>query len=192
MLAPILITAPAETPVSLDEAKAHLRVDFDDDDTLIKALIQAATQHLDGWTGVLGRALVTQTWRQEFQTLSLCGLRLPLGPVASLESVTYIDAAGTTQALAADQYSLLTDCLGPIVIPLAGASWPATARRPNAVAITYIAGTAVADVPAPIKWAILLIIGNLYANREAIADKALAALPMAVDALLAPYRRVGL
>lgn len=91
---PVLTDVPALRPVSLAEAKAHLRVDFSDDDTLISALIDAATAHIDGYTGILARALVTQTWRQDF-----CDwpgdrvLRLPLAPVASVESVKYFDAA---------------------------------------------------------------------------------------------------
>lgn len=78
MLAPVRVTPPAEPPVSLEEAKAHLRVDFGDDDLYVAGLIEAATAHLDGWSGILGRALVTQTWRQD-----LCGfprdgvIRLP-------------------------------------------------------------------------------------------------------------------
>lgn len=65
MVAPIRTVAPAETPVTLTEAKAHLRVDFDDDDTLIASLVNAATDYLDGWDGILARCLVTQTWTLE-------------------------------------------------------------------------------------------------------------------------------
>ena len=61
---PVLVTPPAETPVSRTEAKAHLRVDGTGDDDLIDGLIDAAVAHLDGYTGILGRCMVTQTWRQ--------------------------------------------------------------------------------------------------------------------------------
>lgn len=62
MIHPIRTVPPAETPVSLADAKVHLRVDHGDDDTYIGAIVAAATEHLDGWNGILGRCLVTQTW----------------------------------------------------------------------------------------------------------------------------------
>ncbi|MCX5478457.1 head-tail connector protein [Kaistia geumhonensis] len=195
MLAPVLITAPAETPVSLAEAKAHCRVDHDDDDLLIEALILAAVGHLDGWSGVLGRALVTQTWRQDFFGFgsTRCGpLRLALSPVSSISSLTYFEPSGAQQALSAGVYRLLTDERGPFVECVGDSTWPSTACRSDSVSVTYVAGVAAADVPAPIKAATLLIVGHLYANREAVAESTLAALPYAVDALIAPYRRVGL
>src|SRR5690606_10673336 len=62
---PVRVTPPAIQPVTLAEAKLHLRVDHDDEDALISNLIQAATGHLDGWTGILGHCLVEQVWRQD-------------------------------------------------------------------------------------------------------------------------------
>jgi uncharacterized phiE125 gp8 family phage protein len=74
---PVLVTPPVAAPVSLAEAKAHLRVDFDDEDALISGLIDAATQHLDGWSGVLGRALMPQTWEMSLD-------RFPAGAINCL------------------------------------------------------------------------------------------------------------
>lgn len=188
MLAPVRTVAPATTPVSLTEAKAHLRVDHDDDDTLIGALIDAATAHLDGWTGVLGRAIITQTWRQDFYEFSH-KLRLPLHPVASITSVTYYDGDNAQQTLSTDVYELLTDAAGAYVAEKADQTWPGTKDRAAAVSVTFVAGEATA--PAAIKAAILLLIGHLYENREAVGPDAMSELPMAVSALIAPYRRVG-
>ena len=56
-----LVTPPAEL-IPLPEAKAWLRVDGMEEDALIGGLLAAATAHLDGWTGVLGRALGEQVW----------------------------------------------------------------------------------------------------------------------------------
>lgn len=90
-----LVTAPTAPVVTLAELKAHLRVDGDDEDTRIQALERAAVAHLDGWRGVLGRAIMPQTWAQEFRDWG--DLRLAM-PDASAITVTYRDAAGEMQA----------------------------------------------------------------------------------------------
>lgn len=188
-LAPVRTAAPATEPVSLEEARSHLRVDFDDDDALITALIEAATAHLDGWTGILGRAIITQTWRQDFPNFG-CELRLPLHPVASITSVTYYDGDNVQRTLANSYYELLKDGGGAYVALKPDQSWPGTKSRAAAVSVTFVAGEATA--PGAIKAAILLMIGHLYENREAVnIGNIVNALPLAVDALLAPYRRVG-
>ncbi len=193
MFAPVRTVGPAEPLLSLVEAKAHLRVDHSEEDTLITSLVAAAEAYLDGWTGVLGRALVTQTWRQDFEAFE-DALRLPLWPVASVSSVTYKDEAGTAQTVSASNYQLLADGLGAYVAIKPGLSWPSPGDHLAPVSVTYVAGQAVADVPAAIKHAALLMIGDLYRNRETAAIGAQASeIPMSatVNALLAPYRRVG-
>lgn len=182
MLRPVRITPPAELPVTLAEAKAHLRVDAADEDELISALIGAATDHLDGWTGILGRALVTQTWRQDFDCFAPC-LRLPLSPVSAVTAVSYTDPDGNAQTFA--DYDLVTDGFGPFVRRKRNASWPTTNGDP--VSVTFTAGYGASfDVPSAIKQAILLHIGTLYEYRETMADRAQPT--PAYDALIAPYR----
>lgn len=188
MHAPVRTAAPGSAPVSREEAKAHLRIDHSDDDTLITALVAAATDHLDGWTGILGRAIITQTWRQDFDGFG-CKLRLPLHPVASVSSVAYFDAENVSRTLSPDYYELLSDGSGAYVALKADQSWPATKSRAGAVSVTYVAGEELA--PAAIKAAILLMVGHLFENREAVADGGFGELPLAVSALTAPYRRVG-
>ncbi|MFC4623835.1 head-tail connector protein, partial [Daeguia caeni] len=147
MLAPVRTVAPATMPVSLSEAKAHLRVDHDDQDDLITAQIKAATAYLDGWSGILGRALITQTWRQEFGRFA-DHLPLPLAPVTAIDSVSYFDAGNVQQVLDPGLYALHTDACGAHVEPQPGNAWPATFRRADAVSIIFTAGYgAAADVP---------------------------------------------
>ncbi len=191
MLKPVRTTAPAVV-VDLAAAKLHCRVDHADEDTLITALVAAATEHLDGHAGILGLALVTQKWRQDFGCFRDC-LRLPLGPVQSIDSVKYYDAADVLQTVDPAVYALYADPLGPVVMLRSGKSWPGPiAWRPDAVQVTAVCGFGAAgDVPAPLRAAILLLVGHLYANREATIAAALAKLPIGVDALIAPYRRVG-
>lgn len=174
---PVLIDAPTMTPVSLAETKVHLRVDHTDDDALITSFIEAAVDNLDGWTGILGRCLMEQTWRQDFDAFGSC-LHLPLGPVISISSVTV--GGDTVDPVS---YSLETDAGGRSRVEFDGVS------ASGAASITYKAGYQA--VPPSIKVAIMLMVGNWYLNREVAQPGPATELPFGAAVLLAPYRRVG-
>lgn len=190
MIPPIRTVAPASLPVTLAEAKAHCRVDSDDEDLLISALIDAATSHLDGWSGVLGRCIVSQTWRQDMGAFPVAEISLPFPDVTAV-TIAYTDTAGASQTLAGANYHLTADGISAVVRLAEGASWPDTAARPDAVRVTMTAGFS--EVPAAIKVAILLHVGHLYENREAVVTGTIVAdLPMAHAALIAPFRRIAI
>jgi uncharacterized phiE125 gp8 family phage protein len=191
MYAPVRTVAPTVTPITLAETKVHLRVDSSDEDDLVTGLIDAATAHLDGWSGILGRALIEQTWRQDFDDFT-ARMALPLGPAMSVGSITYYDGANTQQTLSASYYRLLTDELGPYVARLPDLSYPSvTSSRDAAVSVTYTAGFAASEsnMPPSIRQAMLLFVGHLYRNREAVVAGSFSDLPLGVQSLLAPYRR---
>ena len=186
MLAPVRTVAPANMPVSLAEAKAHLRVDHDDQDDLITAQIKAATANLDGWSGILGRALITQTWRQDFAGFA-DRLPLPVSPVITIVSISYFDAGNVQQVVDAGLYDLFADARGAYVTLQPGQSWPWVHRRDEAVSITFTAGYGLAsDVPEPIRQAILLMVQRLFDGADTSFD---VAIDRTVHALIAPYRR---
>lgn len=187
MLRPVRITPPATPPVALDEAKAHLRVEVADDDSLITALIAAATDHLDGYTGILGRCIVNQQWRQDFASWS--PLRLPF-PNVSAVSVSYLDADGATQTVDAADHRLIDAVRGPEVYFRPGWASPALESGTHGpVSVTFTAGYgAAADVPATLKAAILLHVGTLYEHREDLVVGATVAPTGAYDALISPHR----
>ncbi|GEC15160.1 head-tail connector protein [Nitrobacter winogradskyi] len=197
MLAPVRTAAPTITPVSLAEVKAHLRVDHTDDDAMIGALLTAATERFDGWTGILGRCLVEQTWRQDFECFSDC-LRLPLAPVLSIESITYFDGDNAQQTLAASVYNLFTDARGPYVGLKPDQPWPGIYSRRDAISVTFKAGYATtpaqgetpaqSTVPEPIKLAIIL---QVKLNYDPLESAVRESYQRAIDALVAPFRRVG-
>lgn len=190
-LAPVRTVGPSAPIIDLADAKAHLRVLANDDDALIEALISAAEAHLDGFSGILGRALVTQTWQRSFGCFPSCDtIRLPLGPLIGSVAVTYYDSANAQQSFT--DFTAVSDAVGPKVVLGAAASWPGTFDRPDAITITWQCGYGdAADVPAPIIHAAKLLIGHWFASREATAPSSLSELPLAVSALLAPYRAVG-
>lgn len=72
-----LFTAPASPVVSLADLKAHLRVDHNDEDGLIQSLEAAAVAYLDGYGGILGRAIKQQVWRWQVQAWGVYDLPLP-------------------------------------------------------------------------------------------------------------------
>lgn len=187
MLAPVLVTPPADLPITLEEAKLHLRVSHDEEDGLIEGLIRAATQHVDGWTGILGRAVMPQTWRQDFDSWRC--LRLLLNPVREIESITYRDSGGDQQTLDPAAYVLRADGGGAYVDLAPGQSWPAVASRVDAISVTYEAGYD--EAPEPIRQAMLLLIEHWYDNRQAVIVGTNAVeVPLAFGDLLAPYRRM--
>lgn len=209
---PVRTVAPAATPVSLDEAKKHLRVTDSTDDGLITALIAAVTAQLDGWSGTLGRCLVTQTWTVQFDCWPTDRrLVLPFPDVQSAV-ITCRDPAGGTQTLDPASYSTVQALpRGATVVIWPETVLPALEDRPGAVTVTFVAGYGAADaVPAPIKTAILLSVGHLYAlgsqnlflRRETVdgvgstewtvSEAAGSVIAKAADALLMPYRMPAL
>lgn len=191
-LAPVRTEGPSSELLTLADAKAHLRVLRNDEDDLIAGLIAAAEAHLDGYSGVLGRALITQEWSRSFDGFPACNsFRLPLGPLGDAASISYYDAAGDEQSFT--DFHAVADAIGPMVVLTDGSQWPSTATRPDAVTVAWTCGYGdPGDVPSAIVHAAKLLIGHWFANREAVnVGNIVNDLPMAVQALLAPYRAVG-
>ena len=160
-----LITAPSTYPVTLAEAKLHCRVDIADDDTLITALITAATEMAEQKTG---RAIMTQTLELTLDAFPEA-FELTRVPVQSITSVKYYDTTGAQQTLSNTLYAMdATDDFGfAYISPVYAGVWPDTRDQINAVAVRYVAGYAdAASVPQSIKNWILLMVSTMYANRE--------------------------
>ena len=146
------ITAPASALLTLDEIKAHLRVDTANEDAYISSLALAADAHFDGYAGTLGRALITQTWELRLDAFPSAKVKLPLPPLQSVTSVKYIDTASVEQTVVTTVYQVVTGGTSGGFIKLAdGQSWPADLKNESdAVRIRFVAGYgAASDVPAP-------------------------------------------
>lgn len=180
------VTDAATEPLSLDEAKLHLRVDSSDEDAYITALIKVARLECENKTQ---RALITQTWETTLERFTDC-IELRFPPLISVSSVKYLDEAEVEQTLDAAAYRVDSYAEPAHVIRAYGQEWPPVLPgHPSAVRVRYTAGYGDAtQVPVALKQWMLLHIGHWYANREA-SVKDLKALPMA-DGLLDPYRIV--
>lgn len=197
-------TAPLIEPVTLQEAKDHLRVDHDDEDTLIGGLIAAAVAHFDG-SGVLGRAMITQTWAQwvpqspawvHWGDVLACGasnpVRLNVGPFQSLVSVEYYDTENALQTADLADFEIRLDGDFVTVQPKKNSVWPPAYLRQDAIKISYTAGygDTAAEVPASVRHAILLTLAHWYEHREAVVQGSYNELPLAVSSLIG-VERVG-
>jgi len=209
-----LVNAAVETIISLDEAKAHLRVDHDDDDDLIGALIDAVVSYVEGPRGYLARALAEQTWDLTLDGFPDSGFRggsyrgghhhlhnhhmieVPLPPLIAVEGVFYRASNGDEIEMSASAY-LVDAASEPGRISLAsGQCWPSVCPGLNAVRVRFRAGyldtssPPVFVLPGNIKVALLMFLSTLYENRSEseVGLRAQAIqLPFASAALLKNY-----
>jgi len=191
-MAMILTSPPGLEPVSLAEAKAHCRVDHDDEDTLIQSLITAARVHLE--TGAAA-ALISQQWRLVRDAWPEGGVvRLPLAPLISIDEVTVRDADGAAEAV--DPQDYFVDALSdpPRLVRERGAGWPQPLQVVNGIEVLFTAGfgPAADDVPQPLRQAVLLLAAHWYETREPVSPDGAGVIPLTVEALVAPYRRARL
>jgi uncharacterized phiE125 gp8 family phage protein len=197
-----LVTPPQGLPISLEEAKAHLRVDHNDEDAAITLLLKAAIEHNDGPEGFLGRALVDQTWDLYLDEFPTSTIEIPLPPLIEVVGVFYGDSNDAEQEFSAASY-VVDDASQPARIILSdAASWPTISRNANAVRVRFRAGyidatnsppdspSEASAVPFDIKAGILLYLGALYAHREeVVVGQTVAKLPWGAEALLRRKRK---
>jgi uncharacterized phiE125 gp8 family phage protein len=197
----VLAAPPEGYPVTLAEAKAQLRITDASEDSVIEAMLQASCETIESETR---RALVTQQWElhlDQFPTLGSAGvpyIDLPFPPCQSVDEVAYLDASGAYVAVDPAAYRVALPA-GPKAMP--ARIWPPnTAYWPqlysgemDSVRVTFTAGYV--DEPAgdgqvfppPLRAAILLMLADLYCNREGTMAVNVKPSPT-VEALLGPYR----
>jgi uncharacterized phiE125 gp8 family phage protein len=178
-----VVTPPTEYPVSLDEAKSHVRVRHDEDDTYIEGLIKAATRHVEN---SLGMAMMARTLRLSQDTFT-DNIELTPGPVSSVLNVKYYDENGDQQTLDPLSYTVDLSMPSSWVVRNDDYSWPDTLDGINAVTVDFVTGAdALPNDQEDLKWAVLLIIAHFYYNRGDGNEP----LPPALDAMLQNYRQI--
>lgn len=191
----ILVTEPGAEPVTTAEVKAAARVTNAAEDSIIASYAVAARAHVENF---LGRSLITQTWRltlDDFPRHQHRGLgaefifprpgyqgrragrynqeimvRCPRSRLISVTSILYTDTASVQQTLDAATYWVDADHEPGLIAPAYGYFWPVTLGMPGNVRVTYTAGygTAPANVPGPIKTAILQLATHWFEERQPV------------------------
>lgn len=179
-----LTTPPSVEPLTLAEAKAHLKLDTTADDALVTAMIAAARARAEWHTG---RALITQGWTLHLDAWPACGIvEIPLPPLQGVTAVTLAARDGTTATLSPSLYTVDTASAPARLALNAGVPPPTDLRAVNGVAIGFTAGYGddASAVPELLRHAIREIVAFLYEHR----GEAPAELPLEALALLAPFR----
>lgn len=183
---------PTTEPITTAEAKAHLRVDFADEDTYIDTLIASARKYCEQYTN---RVFITQTWRQNEDCFK-SPIRLKVNPVISLTSLKYYDTNEAQQTLTDSSANFQKDFLsdGAKIYEGLTNAFPSIGSTINPIEIITVCGYgAASDVPEDIKHAIKLMVSHLYENREGV-NVVIGGLAMQIEMpnvvknLLAPYR----
>lgn len=186
----VAVVTPPAPVVTWEEADAHLKLDGDvEQQALVEGMVAAATGHIDGPDGWLGRAIGVQTLEMRLPAFGTCGaIALPYPPAIAIEGVEYVDQAGETVALGEAGFELS----GNMLRPAWPASFPSSAWRGaggETVRVRWSAGYEV--LPPAIRIAILMMTGDLFKFRESTVTGTIASsIPMSasVQALLAPFR----
>jgi len=176
-------------PVSLEDAKLWLNIDYDDQDSVIESIIKAARLKIEKRCGIsiaLKQYLV--------KTASFDEIALQNPPIVSVDAVKYLDESGAEQTIPPSDYILMEDPFAPYIFPVV--DWPVTATRPDAVRVTYTSGIDIEDsppdeVPEDLLQAMRLIVGEMYENRQdemmLPTRQELGVLSNGVMSLLSPY-----
>lgn len=164
-----LSSAPSKEPLTVAEAKEHIRVIGSSDDSYIEGLISLARKKVEYDTG---RALITQTWIYRRDAFPWSReIKLEKSPLQSVSSITYYDENDSQQTLSSSNYDTSAKKTpGIIRLKSTALNWPNTYDKPDAVEITFIAGFGddASDVPVELRHVIKLLVGHFYDFRQPI------------------------
>jgi uncharacterized phiE125 gp8 family phage protein len=150
-----ILQEPAAEPLSLLEAKLHLRVDITDDDALISALIASVRQYAETITR---RAFIQQTWRYVIDsfpgptltgvpwgktfTLPSHAIEIEKSRVQQVTAINYLDMSGNPQVMPAANYIVDYSSEPCRITPVFGQIWPIPMPQIGACNVQFVAGYA--------------------------------------------------
>lgn len=177
------LISTATEPVSVAEAKLRLRLDDFISDGVLAGMITGARELCEQQ---VCRAIALSTYELRIDAFPRGEIRLTWPPVASVESITYLDADGSEQTLSPTLYALDAHSEPGWILPAHGADWPTTIAAANAVTVRYVAGYG-ASCPESLKTWIYLHVAAAVRNLEIASDRPMTILPYA-DSYLDRWR----
>lgn len=183
-----LVAGPAIEPVPIEDIRDWLKIDATEEDATLATLVATARTALERH---VRRAFVSQTWRFIYASTAPDGtMRLPLAPLLSVVELRVYDASGAITSAPSGAIELDRDAERPAA-RLTDADLRGRAARIE-IDATMGYGAAAADVPAPLRQAIRMLVAAWHGRRGDAGAEDAGKLPDAVAALVAPYRRVRL
>lgn len=180
---------PVNEPITLADAREHLRQDLTADDGVIQAAIFAARAYAENF---LRRRLITQTVTITAHGWGGWGFSLEVAPIQSITSITYTATDGTPTVWAAQDYRLVSKSGSvPFIAPAYGTTWPTIRADFESVSVVAVVGygPAASDIPPDIAAAVRLLVGHFYENRaDEIAGTIVSKLTLSADRLLLPHK----
>jgi uncharacterized phiE125 gp8 family phage protein len=178
---------PVVEPVSLSDAKTHLRVDTESDDDQILALITAAREWCENYTQ---RTFVHTQWTMTFDTFPW-EIELPRPPVAvasgnTATTITYAMEGGGTATLATSEYRVDRTSEPGVIRTVYAGTWPSHLLDRNSISVTWWGGYGEdgTKVPKVVRAAILMLVAYWYERRLAADQVAATAVPFGVSSML--------
>jgi len=152
-----LITPSVTLPISLADAKEHLRITHGIHDDMIESLIWGAARQFENRSN---EVLSAQTWDLTlYQAEVLERVQFFKFPVTSITSVSYYDGDDSAQSVSSDDYTLFKNGKPASII---FDSVPTTYDRDDSMTIRFVAGYT--TLPYDIELALLAKIFRLYEN----------------------------
>jgi len=187
-----MTSAPLTEPVTVAEAKTHLRIDGDAEDVLLGSLILTSRLHMEA---ALSLALITQSWKLVLDRWPKKAFAdIQLGPLQAVSAVKVKNSSGVAQTVAPTSY-LVDIASRPARLIWNGDDRPEPGVKAGGIEIDFVAGfgATAGSVPAPLRHGLLMLTAHWYEHRDpAEIGAATARIPDAIADLIQPFRTIRL
>ncbi|MCX7903039.1 MAG: head-tail connector protein [Caloramator sp.] len=179
-----VIEGPKADVLTLEEVKSHLRVDGDDEDSIISSYIKAAREYAEIFTG---RSFVEKTY--EYITNpkeKYAYIELPMPPLVEVLEVSAMQSTNEELLNEGKDYYIIKGYDESLIYPSLERGWPKeTLDRLGGIKVKYRAGYS--EAPMSVKQAILILVAHFYENRENLIARDYKEIPFGVSSLLRPF-----